>query len=114
MDNKVYMVPNPPTPSRAVKFNPEICNGCNKCVEICPDDVLMPNPQKKQPPIILYPDECWYCGSCVEECSRPGAITLMQPLRQTISVNWKRKETGEQMGLVMKKKNKPNVRPPSS
>ncbi len=112
--DKVYMVPNPPTPSRAVKFDAEICNGCNRCVEICADDVLMPNPQKRQPPIVLYPDECWYCGSCVDECPRKGAITLTQPLRQTISVNWKRKKTGEQTGLVTKRKNKPNTKPPSS
>lgn len=113
MSDRVYMVSNPPTPSRAVKFNAEICNGCRMCVEVCPDDVLMPNPRRGQPSIVLYPDECWYCGSCVEECPRPGAITMIHPLQQSVSVNWKRKDTGEYFGLVMKNPPPPNTRPPS-
>ena len=48
MTDKIYMVPNPPTPSNGMKFNPEICTGCNRCVEVCPDDVFMPNPEKKE------------------------------------------------------------------
>ena len=95
MSDKVYMVPNPPTPNRAAKFNAEICSGCQMCIEACPNDVMMPNPQNGKPPIVLYPDECWYCGSCVGECPRPGAMTMIHPLQQSISVNWKRKDTGE-------------------
>ena len=113
MSDKVYMVPNPPTPNKAVEFNPDICNGCNSCVEVCRNDVLMPNPEKRKPPIVLYADECWYCGGCVEECSRPGAITLIHPLNQSIVVNWKRKETGEYLRLGMKNPPPPNTRPPS-
>jgi NAD-dependent dihydropyrimidine dehydrogenase PreA subunit len=113
MSDKVYMVPNPLTPNRAVKFNPEICNGCRMCIEVCPNDVMMPNPQKGKPPIVLYPDECWYCGACVEECPQPGAITMIHPLQQSISVNWKHKDTGEYLGLVMKNPVPPNMRPPS-
>jgi NAD-dependent dihydropyrimidine dehydrogenase PreA subunit len=62
MGDKVYMVPNPPTPNIPVRFDAALCNGCNVCVQICRTDVLMPNPEKHQPPIVLYPDECWYCG----------------------------------------------------
>jgi len=93
MSNKVYMVPNPPTPNKAVEFDPEICNGCNLCVDICRSDVMMPNPEKKKPPIVLYPDECWFCGCCVEECNHPGAIKMLHPLNQSIVVSWKRKDT---------------------
>ena len=64
-------VPNPPTPNRAIAFDPGVCSGCNQCVEICRSDVLMPNPEG-QPPIVLYPDECWYCGTCVLECASRG------------------------------------------
>jgi NAD-dependent dihydropyrimidine dehydrogenase PreA subunit len=112
MSDKIYMIPNPPTPNQVVKFNTEKCTGCNRCVEVCPNDVLMPNPQKKQPPMVLYQDECWYCGGCVEECPRKGAVTLLHPLQQRISVNWKNKESGEYRGLVMKNPPPPNTRPP--
>jgi NAD-dependent dihydropyrimidine dehydrogenase PreA subunit len=113
MAGKIYMLPNPPTPNRAVKFNQEICNGCNMCAEVCPTDVMMPNPQKGKPPIVLYPEECWYCAGCVEECNREGAITLVHPTSQNISVNWKRKDTGEYFRLGMKNPPPPNTRPPS-
>jgi formate hydrogenlyase subunit 6/NADH:ubiquinone oxidoreductase subunit I len=113
MSDKVYMVSNPPTPNKVVEFNPDICNGCNLCVEVCPTDVMMPNPEKKKPPIVLYAEECWYCGGCVEECPRPGAITMLHPTSQRISVNWKRKDTGEYFRLGMKNPPPPNTRPPS-
>jgi len=30
------MVPNPPTPNRAVAFDHDVCIGCNSCVDLCP------------------------------------------------------------------------------
>ena len=113
MDPVARMIPNPPTPNRAIAFDPAFCNGCNQCVEICRSDVLMPNPERGQPPIVLYPDECWYCGTCVEECSRRGAITMWHPLNQSISVVWKRAETGETYRLGMRNPPPPNTRPPA-
>jgi NAD-dependent dihydropyrimidine dehydrogenase PreA subunit len=113
MDNKIYMVPNPPTPNKGVIFNSSRCNGCNQCVEVCPNDVLMPNPAKRQPPLVLYPEECWFCGGCVEECSRSGAIEMPHPASQNISVNWKRKSNGEYYRVGMKNPPAPNNRPPS-
>ena len=107
------MIPNPPTPNRAIAFDAGFCSGCNQCVEICRSDVLMPNPEPGQPPIVLYPDECWYCGTCVEECSRRGAITMWHPLNQSISVVWKRAETGETYRLGMRNPPPPNTRPPA-
>jgi NAD-dependent dihydropyrimidine dehydrogenase PreA subunit len=93
----VYAVSNAAAPIKPVMFNPEICTGCNRCVEICQMDVFIPNPEKGKPPIILYPDECGYCGSCVTECPKPGSIKLNHPLMQR--VRWKRKETGEHFRL---------------
>jgi NAD-dependent dihydropyrimidine dehydrogenase PreA subunit len=113
MTEKVYMLPNPPTPNVAVQFDPDYCTGCNSCVESCRTDVLMPNPAKKQPPIVLYPDECWYCGCCVEDCPNPGAITMVHPLNQLIAVNWKRKASGEYFRLGMNNPPPPNPRPPA-
>jgi NAD-dependent dihydropyrimidine dehydrogenase PreA subunit len=92
---KVYVVPNVITPNRPVIRNPEVCNGCNVCVEVCQVDVYIPNPVKGKPPITLHPDECWYCGCCVNECPRlsAGAIKFNFPLQQR--VHFKRKATGE-------------------
>jgi len=113
MQNQAFMVPNPPTPNRAVIFDPAVCVACNRCVEICRSDVLMPNPARGQPPIVLYPDECWYCGTCVLECPHPGAIEMLHPLNQSISVLWKRKETGEHFRLGMRDPPPPNQKPPA-
>jgi NAD-dependent dihydropyrimidine dehydrogenase PreA subunit len=90
---KVYVVPNIPTPNRPVIFNPEICKGCNECLEACPVDVYIPNPEKGKPPIVLHPDECWYCGCCVDVCRHAGAIKSNWPLLQRSY--WKNKATGE-------------------
>jgi len=96
-DQKVYALPNRCTPSMPVLFDPDTCNGCNRCVEVCQVDVLIPNPEKGAPPIALYPEECWYCGCCEDACPRPGALRLHLPLTQR--VRWKRKETGEHFRL---------------
>jgi NAD-dependent dihydropyrimidine dehydrogenase PreA subunit len=93
MQKKVYAFPNRCTPANPVIFDPDICNGCNICVEVCQVDLLIPNPEKGKPPIALYPEECWYGGCCVAMCPRPGAIKLNHALPQR--VRWKRKATGE-------------------
>ena len=72
-----------------VVFEPDICNGCNKCVEVCQVDVFGPNPQKGKQPLILFPQE----GSCVEVCPRKGAIRWQRLAMHR--VRCKRKETGE-------------------
>ena len=90
---KAYAIPNITTPNTPVIFNPDICNGCNECVEVCQIDVFIPNPVAGKPPIIMHPDECWYGGGCVLVCPNPGAIKFNWPLMQR--VHWKRKATGE-------------------
>lgn len=110
MSSEAYMVPNPFTPSKCVETNPDICTGCNNCVEVCRSDVLMPNPEAGKPPIVLYPDECWFCGCCVEHCPRPGAIKMEHALNQRIG--WKRKDTGEYFRIGMQNPPPPNNRPP--
>jgi NAD-dependent dihydropyrimidine dehydrogenase PreA subunit len=110
MNDKAYMVPSPFTPGKAVEIDPEICNGCRACVEVCRMDVLVPHPEKGKPPIVLYPDECWFCACCVEECPRPGAIRMEHPLNQR--VGWKRKETGEYFRIGMRNPPPPYEKPP--
>lgn len=76
-----------------ILFNPDLCTGCNRCVEICQVDLFIPNPESGKSPIVLYPDECWYCGCCVMECPKEGAIKL-NPLLMN-NVYWKRKSSGK-------------------
>ena len=112
MNDRTYMMPNPPLPNKVLQYDPSLCNGCNLCVDVCPTDVMMPHPERRKPPIVLYPEECWFCGVCVEECNH-GALRMVHPAGQNISVNWKRKATGEYFRLGMKNPPPPNLRPPS-
>ena len=77
----------------AVAFDPAICNGCNRCVEVCQVDVFAPNPVQGKPPLILFPRECWQEGSCVEVCPRKGAIRWNRLPAQR--VRCRHKATGE-------------------
>lgn len=110
INDKVYILPNPATPGKAIKINPELCIGCNTCVEICRTDVLMPNDEKGKPPLVVYPDECWFGGCCVEHCPVPGAIVMEQPLNQR--VGWKRKDTNEFFRIGMLNPPSPYMKPP--
>ncbi len=89
----VYATPNRPTPGRPIVFTADACNGCNFCVDVCPEDIFIPSPEKGGVPIIVYPEECWYCGACVDDCNHAGAIRLSHPLQQR--ARWKRKNTNE-------------------
>jgi NAD-dependent dihydropyrimidine dehydrogenase PreA subunit len=108
--SEARLVPNPATPCRAIVIDPDLCNGCNRCVDVCRCDVLMPAPEKGSPPILTYPDECWFCACCAEHCPVPGALTMEQPLNQR--VGWKRKATGEHFRIGQKNPPPPNTRPP--
>ena len=92
MAEKIYAIPNITTPNRPVINNPELCTGCNDCVEVCPLDVFIPAPQKGAPAIILHPEECWYCGCCVNSCPT-GALKINWPIQQR--GYWKRAATGQ-------------------
>ena len=52
--------------------DPEICEGCEECVDICPMEVFEMQDGKSVP---VNADACEGCESCVETCE-PGAITL--------------------------------------
>ena len=109
--NEAYVVPNPPAPCQVILIDPQLCTGCNDCVEVCRSDVLLPNAEKGKPPIVWYPDECFFCGCCVAHCPVPGrAIRMEHPLH--MRVGWKRKETGEYFRIGMANPPPPNNRPP--
>lgn len=71
-----------PIPSSAspIKYDVELCVGCNCCVNVCQCDILLPSEKKGEHPVVMYPGECYYCGACVMVCPRPGAIRLVHPL----------------------------------
>ena len=52
--------------------DPEKCEGCEECVDICPMEVFEMQDGKSVP---VNADACEGCESCVETCE-PGAITL--------------------------------------
>lgn len=110
VENEAYLVANQPAPGQAIYIDPELCIGCNQCIEYCRSDVMVPHPEEGRPPIVLYPDECWFGGTCMEPCPVPGAIEMEHPLNQRVA--WKRKETGEYFRIGMKNPPPPNTRPP--
>lgn len=64
------------------KINSELCNGCRRCYETCPLDVLGFDEDRKVA-VVLYPEECWHCGVCELECSE-GAVDVTLPLKMRL------------------------------
>ena len=60
----------------------DTCNGCGKCVEVCPSDVFFDS-EKGEIPVVTYPDECWHESACVIDCP-VGAIRLRVPLSMMV------------------------------
>ena len=55
-----------------VIVDPEKCEGCESCVDICPVDVFELQDEKAVP---VNADECMGCESCIEVCEQ-DAITV--------------------------------------
>jgi len=53
------------------------CNGCGKCYDLCPMDVITWN-QEQDIPEVTYPEDCWFCGVCWMECPK-RAIDILYP-----------------------------------
>lgn len=76
-----------------LSIDPDLCIGCDLCVDVCQVDILLPNAEAGSPPAVAYPEECWYDGSCVVACPVPGAITLNRMEKDR--VHYRRRESGE-------------------
>lgn len=90
MKNKKIIISPESAALKPLKFNAEICDGCNRCVDVCQVDMLLPHPEKGKPPVVLFPGECWYEGCCVDICPKPGAIKLNTPLMNRVF--WKKRD----------------------
>lgn len=53
-------------------YNPELCNGCAKCVEVCPHAVFEMDGRKA---MLVRPTACMECGACQKNCIT-NAITV--------------------------------------
>ena len=51
----------------SIKIDSQKCNGCGKCRQVCPGNLLYKDSAGKTE--IKYPKECWGCTSCVKECN---------------------------------------------
>lgn len=52
------------------------CIGCQKCVDICPGNLLVLDPQTKKT-FIRHPEDCWDCMACVKICPQQALETKL-------------------------------------
>jgi len=63
-----------------IKIDYKFCNGCGRCYDLCPMDVLGWDDDEGLP-MVAYHAECWHCGTCELECPEE-AITIATPFFQ--------------------------------
>jgi ferredoxin len=83
-------------PVHTTNFLPEIsaeaCNGCGKCVTVCPVEAMTlvsaNDPHKpKRKTARLEEDRCLGCGLCVRACGHEGVALRSRPERVLTPVN---------------------------
>lgn len=55
-----------------LRYYPDRCTGCERCVEVCPHGVFEMHRRKAR---ITDKDACMECGACARNCAF-GAITV--------------------------------------
>jgi NAD-dependent dihydropyrimidine dehydrogenase PreA subunit len=55
-----------------LQYNPDLCTGCGRCLEVCPHRVIVASGSKVR---IDDRDACMECGACARNCPF-GAITV--------------------------------------
>jgi ferredoxin len=58
--------------------DPELCNGCQTCVERCPFSAIemKTHPIGKRMKAFVHTERCYGCGACAVKCPIEGAVTL--------------------------------------
>ena len=59
------------------------CNGCRKCVKVCPEDVLRFD-EETHTPLIAYLRDCQCCFLCELAC--PAEAIVVTPFRERRAV----------------------------
>jgi ferredoxin len=74
------------------EISPETCNGCGKCVTVCPVEAMTlvsandpAKPRRKT--ARLEEDRCLGCGLCVRACGHEGVALRSRPARVLTPVN---------------------------
>ncbi len=57
-----------------VVVDPDKCEGCEECIEVCPADVFEMQDDKSVP---VNAEECLGCESCIEVCDQE-AVTVTE------------------------------------
>ncbi|MFX0097119.1 MAG: 4Fe-4S binding protein [Candidatus Hodarchaeota archaeon] len=90
--NKEYVVTNP----EKAFVNPDLCDGCHICLEICPSNAITLTVGKAS----ISPFLCIGCGACIPEC--PGeAINLKNATKEQIISTLKGILHGKKPGEVL-------------
>ena len=55
-----------------LKYDETKCNGCRRCVEVCPHAVFVMADKRAR---LIDRDACMECGACAINCSE-GAVTV--------------------------------------
>ena len=51
-----------------LKFTASECNGCGRCVQVCPSNAILLNPKSGDDKLKINRELCTNCGKCIEVC----------------------------------------------
>ncbi len=57
-----------------LSIDTELCTGCKRCLEVCPDYVFSIDSSNNNRIIIRYPEHCCSCGHCVSICPESAVL----------------------------------------
>lgn len=73
----------PDTVRGKISFNADACDGCEKCVDICPVNAISFQEKKGNSQITFDYSKCIYCGFCVDVCPT-RALTHTKQLKESV------------------------------